>query len=85
MKKKAENPLLQAYRHMVTAKAMTELYEANREVTSTYVHATARGHEAIQIALGQALHHQGDVFKHRLLGFNALVDVVLQRFQITFG
>ena len=55
MKKKAENPLLQAYRHMVTAKAMTELYEANREVTSTYVHATARGHEAIQIALGQLL------------------------------
>ena len=55
MKKKAENPLLQAYRHLVTAKAMTELYEANREVTSTYVHATARGHEAIQIALGQLL------------------------------
>lgn len=55
MKKKAENPLLQAYRHTVTAKALAELYEANREVTSTYVHATARGHEAIQVALGQLL------------------------------
>jgi 2-oxoisovalerate dehydrogenase E1 component len=40
---------------MCTAKAMTELYEANKEVTAKYVHATSRGHEAIQIALGLQL------------------------------
>ena len=37
---------------MCKAKCMTELYEANKEITSKYVHATSRGHEAIQIALG---------------------------------
>ena len=40
---------------MATSKAMTELYESNRELTSKYVHATSRGHEAIQIALGLQL------------------------------
>jgi len=40
---------------MATAKAMAELYEANKEVTATYVHATARGHEAIQLALATQL------------------------------
>lgn len=40
---------------MCTAKAMTELFEQNREICSKYVHATSRGHEAIQIALGLQL------------------------------
>lgn len=40
---------------MSMAKSMTELYEANKEITSKYVHATSRGHEAIQIALGLQL------------------------------
>lgn len=40
---------------MCTAKSMTELYEANKEITAKYVHATSRGHEAIQIALGLQL------------------------------
>lgn len=40
---------------MATAKAMTELYEANFKEVSKYVHATSRGHEAIQIALGMQL------------------------------
>lgn len=40
---------------MATAKAMTELYEQNKEVTAKYVHATSRGHEAVQIALGMHL------------------------------
>ncbi len=35
---------------MATSKAMTELYEAKRDITQTYVHATSRGHEAIQLA-----------------------------------
>lgn len=40
---------------MSTAKAMTEKYEANFKVISKYVHATSRGHEAVQIALGMHL------------------------------
>ena len=40
---------LQAYRHMCTAKAMAEIYEANRPICK-YVHSTSRGHEAIQLA-----------------------------------
>ena len=47
--------LKKAYSLMCTAKSMTELYEANKEVTAKYVHATSRGHEAIQIALGTQL------------------------------
>ncbi len=43
--------LLQAYRLMVTAKAMGDTFEANRQVCK-YVHSTSRGHEAIQIAAG---------------------------------
>jgi 2-oxoisovalerate dehydrogenase E1 component len=43
---------------MATAKSMTELYEENFSVVSKYVHATSRGHEAIQIALGMQLEIQ---------------------------
>lgn len=43
--------LLRAYYLMCTSKAMTEIYEANRQICK-YVHATSRGHEAIQIATG---------------------------------
>lgn len=41
---------------MATAKAMTETYEANFKFVSKYVHATSRGHEAIQLAVGMQLH-----------------------------
>lgn len=47
--------LIKAFGLMCRAKAMAELYEANKEVTAKYVHATSRGHEAIQIALGLQL------------------------------
>ncbi len=50
--------LLKAYRLMQTAKAMAELYEAHKEVTSKYVHATSRGHEAAQLALALQLRPQ---------------------------
>lgn len=43
--------LLKAYRLMMTAKAMSEIYDANRQVCK-YVHSTSRGHEAIQLATG---------------------------------
>lgn len=47
--------LLKAYQFMATAKAMTEVYEANFKYVSKYVHATSRGHEAIQLALALQL------------------------------
>jgi 2-oxoisovalerate dehydrogenase E1 component len=47
--------LKKAYSLMFTAKSMAELYEANKELTAKYVHATSRGHEAIQLALGLQL------------------------------
>nr|MBS0037873.1 tungsten formylmethanofuran dehydrogenase [Saprospiraceae bacterium] len=47
--------LLKAYRLMCTSKAITDLYEANFKVVSKYVHATSRGHEAIQLAVGLQL------------------------------
>lgn len=43
---------------MATAKALTELYEANFKQVSKYVHATSRGHEAIQLAVGLQLKPQ---------------------------
>lgn len=46
---------LQAFKLMATAKILAEKYEANKEVTSKYVHATSRGHEAIQLAVGMQL------------------------------
>lgn len=50
--------LSRAFSTMATAKAMAELYEANFKQVSKYVHATSRGHEAIQIALGMQLKPQ---------------------------
>lgn len=38
-----------------TAKSLAEKYEANAKVTSKYVHATSRGHEAIQLATAMQL------------------------------
>ena len=47
--------LSRAYELMCTARAMSDIYEENKEITSKYVHATSKGHEAIQIALGLQL------------------------------
>lgn len=47
--------LLKAFTHMLNAKSMTEAYEDNFKLVSKYVHATSRGHEAIQIAMGMQL------------------------------
>mgnify|MGYP003647094629 CR=1 FL=1 len=55
---------LEGYRLMSTAKALTELYEKNAAVTARYVHATSRGHEAIQIACGLQLKSQDYVFPY---------------------
>ncbi|MEY3085782.1 MAG: hypothetical protein RL037_1962 [Bacteroidota bacterium] len=50
--------LKSAYKLMVTAKSMAEKYETNKDVTAKYVHATSRGHEAIQLAVGLQLEPQ---------------------------
>jgi len=50
--------LLKAWELMCTAKAMTDIYEEHFKFTSKYVHATSRGHEAIQLALGLQLKPQ---------------------------
>lgn len=47
--------ILEAFKNLVTAKAMTQVYEDNFKVVSKYVHATSRGHEVIQTALGYAV------------------------------
>ena len=47
--------LEKAFLLMATAKSMTELYEENFKFVSKYVHATSRGHEAIQLAVGMQL------------------------------
>ena len=49
------NTLLKAWQLMCTARAMSDIYEKNAKITSKYVHATSRGHEAIQLALGLQL------------------------------
>ncbi|MBI5914128.1 MAG: tungsten formylmethanofuran dehydrogenase [Bacteroidetes bacterium] len=50
-----KDTLQTAFRHMATAKCMTEVYEENFKFVAKYVHATSRGHEAAQIALGLQL------------------------------
>jgi 2-oxoisovalerate dehydrogenase E1 component len=50
--------ITRAFQLMSTAKALTEIYEANFKQVSKYVHATSRGHEAIQIAVGMQLKPQ---------------------------
>lgn len=47
--------LKKAFRLLVTAKSLAELYEDEKATTGKYVHATSRGHEAIQIATGLQL------------------------------
>ncbi|MEM9023315.1 MAG: thiamine pyrophosphate-dependent enzyme, partial [Bacteroidota bacterium] len=43
---------------MAVARELAELYEEHKDVTSKYVHATSRGHEAIQLAVGMQLKAQ---------------------------
>ena len=50
--------LLKAWELMCTAKCMSETYNENIQLTSKYVHATSRGHEAAQLALALQLKPQ---------------------------
>ena len=64
MDSKLETPALskdiltRGFELMCTAKTMAEVYEDNFKLVSKYVHATARGHEAIQTAAGLLLEEQ---------------------------
>ncbi|MGB0403787.1 MAG: alpha-ketoacid dehydrogenase subunit alpha/beta [Salibacteraceae bacterium] len=44
-----------AFRLMSIARAMSDKFENNAKVTSKYVHASSRGHEAVQLALALQL------------------------------
>ena len=56
MNKKINKEIFEeAYKLMCTARAMSDIYEENKDVTSKYVHATSKGHEAIQLAVGLQL------------------------------
>ncbi len=46
--------LIEAYRLMCQAVAMTNTYESNRQICK-YVHSTSRGHEAVQLAMAMQL------------------------------
>lgn len=56
--------LKKAFSNLCTAKALTELYEENFKTVSKYVHATSRGHEVIQMAVGMQLFPQDYVFPY---------------------
>ncbi|MEL7146852.1 MAG: thiamine pyrophosphate-dependent enzyme [Bacteroidota bacterium] len=56
--------LKEAFQLMCTAKTMAEVYEENFKQASKYVHATSRGHEAIQLAAAMQLLPQDYVFPY---------------------
>ena len=60
----AKDIAIEAFRMMCEAKVLTELYGKDATVCSKYVHATSRGHEAIQIACGLHLKPQDFVFPY---------------------
>ncbi|MBK7149812.1 MAG: tungsten formylmethanofuran dehydrogenase [Bacteroidetes bacterium] len=62
--KASKETLLQAYRLMCTAKTLSELYEARKDICAKYVHATSRGHEAIQLATALQLKPQDFAFPY---------------------
>ncbi|WP_026753908.1 thiamine pyrophosphate-dependent enzyme [Sediminibacter sp. Hel_I_10] len=76
--------LKKAFLNLCTAKAMAKLYEDNFKEVSKYVHATSRGHEAIQTAIGLQLLPQDYAFPYyrddaMLLAFGVTpYDLMLQ-------
>lgn len=65
MPDKIKNSVLKkVFTNICTAKAITEVFEENFKAVSKYVHATSRGHEVIQIAIGMQLLPQDYVFPY---------------------
>jgi 2-oxoisovalerate dehydrogenase E1 component len=54
----ASKTLLQGFRLMALAKCMAQVYEENFKFAAKYVHATSRGHEAVQLAAALQLKPQ---------------------------
>ncbi|MDR9487465.1 thiamine pyrophosphate-dependent enzyme [Salibacter sp.] len=54
----SQDILKKAWKLMCEARAMSDLFEEHKQVTSKYVHACSRGHEAVQLALGLQLKPQ---------------------------
>lgn len=63
-KKIDKKVLLKAYELMCQARAMATLYEDHKSVTSKYVHATSKGHEAIQLATSLQLQPKDYVYPY---------------------
>lgn len=55
---------LKAFHLMEIAKSMTELFEEQKDICAKYVHATSRGHEAIQLATALQLKPQDFAFPY---------------------
>lgn len=90
-----KDQLLEGYRLMRTAISLSELYEENKTITAKYVHATSRGHEAIQLAVGMQLKPQDFVAPYYrddsiLLGigitpFELMLQILAKRSDIFSG
>lgn len=84
--KPSKDTLLRAYKLMCTAKSMAGLFEERKDISAKYVHATSRGHEAIQLATAFQLKPQDFVFPYyrddsMLLGMGFTpFDLMLQLF-----
>ena len=58
LKEVESSKVIRAYELMCTARAMSDLFEEKAVITAKYVHATSRGHEAVQLAMGMQLQPQ---------------------------
>jgi len=85
-KKISSSILKKAFEKICTAKTLTEVYEENFKLVSKYVHATSRGHEAIQVATGMQLLPQDYAYPYyrddaMLLGMGVTpLELMLQLF-----
>lgn len=73
--------LLNAFKLMTTAKEMSVLYEERSSFTAKYVHATSRGHEAIQLAVGLQLKSQ-DYLSAYYRDDSMLLGIGMQPFEL---
>jgi len=77
----SKEELLNAFRLMTTAKEMAVLYEERASFTAKYVHATSRGHEAIQLAVGLQLKSQ-DYLSAYYRDDSMLLGIGMQPFEL---
>ncbi|MFN5346750.1 MAG: thiamine pyrophosphate-dependent enzyme [Bacteroidota bacterium] len=77
----SKEELLNAFKLMTTAKEMAVLYEERASFTAKYVHATSRGHEAIQLAVGLQLKSQ-DYLSAYYRDDSMLLGIGMQPFEL---